>query len=127
MPRIPSSESAPRTPDGAKELAREFGRLLKAARAERMGQTSFAQRMGVSRTTISNIERGAQRVFLDQLYRAAEILGISMTDLLPDQSRVARVSLHVAADDPIPARTGRKFETMVRDLTAKYATPKRGR
>src|SRR3989442_9657415 len=98
-----------RTPELARRVAREVGRRLKAARRERrVAQDAFAEAMGVSRTTASNIERGQQRLFLDQIYRAAEILRISIDVLLPPQQPSGRgIVVHAASYDPLPAGAAR--------------------
>jgi transcriptional regulator with XRE-family HTH domain len=85
-----------------------------------MDQQSFADALGLSRTTVSNIERGTQRVFLDQVYRAAEILGKPPTHLLPERPRSADVVVRAAVDDPLPAHAERSFEKVVREMTKKY-------
>lgn len=87
-----------------------------------MDQQSFADALGVSRTTVSNIERGAQRVFLDQVYRVAEILGKPPTDLLPDRSLNMDVTVRAASDDPLPIHAERSFEKIVRAMAQKYGS-----
>lgn len=124
MPRARSPDSLSRTPAHARQVAKEFGRRLKAVRVERMGQEAFADALGVSRTTVSNIERGTQRVFLDQAYRAAEILAVPIDRLLPPQETFIQVIVRTAADDPLPAAKERRLEKLVREMTVKYQEPK---
>lgn len=75
----------------------EFGNRLKAARKgnaeRRINQAELASALGVTRTSISNIERGRHRVFLDQVYVAAHQLGVEVLDLLPDMNQVFRDTL----------------------------------
>jgi transcriptional regulator with XRE-family HTH domain len=112
-----------RTPDYAIRLAKEFGRRLQEVRiASGMDQQSFAESLAVSRTTVSNIERGTQRVFLDQVYRAAEILGRTPAELLPEGSRPNDLQVRAASDDPLPAHAERSFEKVIREMTEKYRT-----
>jgi transcriptional regulator with XRE-family HTH domain len=85
-----------------------------------MDQQSFADALGVSRTTVSNIERGMQRVFLDQVYRAAEILGRPPADLLPERPQDLDVAVRAAVDDPLSARAERSFEKVIRKMAEKY-------
>jgi transcriptional regulator with XRE-family HTH domain len=65
-------------------LYAEFGRRVKQLR-ERQGltQVRLAEALGMSRTSITNIEVGRQRVLLHQLLRLAEILKVHPVDLLP--------------------------------------------
>ncbi len=48
-----------------------------------MSQEAFAKAVGLSRTSITNIERGRQPISLHTLYFMADILGIEPADLLP--------------------------------------------
>lgn len=49
----------------------------------RLTQARLAQRVGLERTSITNIENGAQKVPLHVLFRLCEVLRISVTDLVP--------------------------------------------
>jgi transcriptional regulator with XRE-family HTH domain len=62
----------------------EFGRLVQGHR-RRIGLTqgALSQRVGLSRTSITNIERGRQKVLLHQVLLIAESMGISADALLP--------------------------------------------
>lgn len=64
-----------------------FGKRLKEARRRaprgRVQQDALAAALDVSRTSVSNIERGRHRIFLDQVYAAARELGVEVADLLP--------------------------------------------
>jgi len=67
-------------------LYKEFGRRLREAReAARLSQDAVAKRVGLSRTSITNIERGRQHVALHMLYRFASAVGAQPTELLPSQ------------------------------------------
>jgi transcriptional regulator with XRE-family HTH domain len=67
------------------KLYRDFGNLLRGYR-RRLGltQESLAEDVGLSRTSITNIERGEQRILLHQLYSLADKLRVSPENLLPD-------------------------------------------
>lgn len=63
---------------------REFGDALRRAReAKGVSQTTLAAEVGLSRTSIANIERGRQRVLLHLLPRFGQVLGVEPTLLLP--------------------------------------------
>ena len=111
----------------ARRVAREVGQRLKAARRERrVAQDAFAEAMGVSRTTASNIERGQQRVFLDQIYRAAEILGVTIDVLLPaHQPSAQRMVVHAASDDPLPPGAARQVAEVAHELKAGQTAKRR--
>lgn len=66
-------------------LYRAFGRALRNARKEaELTQKEVAQRVGLSRTAITNIERGNQHVALHQLFLLASAVGVEPAMLLPD-------------------------------------------
>lgn len=54
-----------------------------------MTQVAFAKAVGLSRTSITNIESGRQPVSLHTLYSMADILGVEVSDLLPPSSKNA--------------------------------------
>jgi transcriptional regulator with XRE-family HTH domain len=62
----------------------EVGRLIRAARkAKSMTQEGLGALVGLSRTSITNIELGRQRLFLDTLHQIADKLGIQVASLFP--------------------------------------------
>lgn len=67
-------------------IYRKFGVLLRETR-NRAGltQDDLAKRMSLSRTAITNIEKGNQGVSLLQLYEFAAQLNVSPVELLPDE------------------------------------------
>ena len=122
-----SSRPISRTPEIARRVAHEVGQRLKAARkGRRVAQDAFARAMGVSRTTASNIERGHQRLFLDQVYRAAEILGVTIDVLLPArQPSGQQMVVHAASDDPLPPNAARQIAEVAHELKAGQTAMKR--
>jgi transcriptional regulator with XRE-family HTH domain len=65
-------------------IYREFGFALAAARKRKhLTQSQFAARVGLSRTSITNIECGRQPVQLHLLYLFASILRVPAQSLLP--------------------------------------------
>jgi transcriptional regulator with XRE-family HTH domain len=63
---------------------KEFGRLLRIQRNEsELTQTDLAVRVGLSRTSVTNIELGRQQVPLHYIYTFATALGVSPEKLLP--------------------------------------------
>lgn len=67
-------------------LYKEFGRRLREVReAAHLSQDAVAKRVGLSRTSVTNIEIGRQHVALHMLYRFASAVGAQPSDLLPKQ------------------------------------------
>lgn len=66
------------------DINRRFGRLLARCRNRAgISQDDLAQAIGLTRTSVTNIERGRQPVQLPTLYLIAEKLGVELVDLLP--------------------------------------------
>jgi len=71
---------------------KEFGRLLRAARERtesKLTQHELAQIVGLSRTSITNIENGKQHISLQMLFVFANAVGLAPQQLLPDPSFAA--------------------------------------
>jgi transcriptional regulator with XRE-family HTH domain len=62
----------------------EVGHRVRSAR-ERAGltQDALAERVALSRTSVTNIERGRQRVLLHTLWDIAAVLGVEPVTLIP--------------------------------------------
>lgn len=79
----------PQTSAIGKLVQRGFGERLQRARNRvSRKQHTLAADLHITRTSVSNIERGRHRVFLDQVYIAAHSLGVSIEELLPPLSDV---------------------------------------
>jgi transcriptional regulator with XRE-family HTH domain len=71
----------------------ELGRLIRSNRNGKMTQAELGEQIGLSRTAVTNIECGRQRLLVDQLVEIADALGVSAAELLPKvSSRAARQS-----------------------------------
>jgi transcriptional regulator with XRE-family HTH domain len=79
---------------------REFGERLRRGREGRLSQSQLADRVGLSRASIANIERGRQRVPLHMLRVFARELGVDPIELLPagPAGEEEPVPLHRLAD-----------------------------
>jgi transcriptional regulator with XRE-family HTH domain len=78
------------TGDGIDDFYRELGSRIRRARADRLTQQAVADRVGLSRAAVANIELGRQRVALHMLLRFAEALGVEPTDLMPESLSAER-------------------------------------
>jgi transcriptional regulator with XRE-family HTH domain len=80
-------------------LSREFGILLAGERRRKhFSQAQFAARVGLSRTSVTNIERGRQAIQLHHLYTFASALQIEVTKLLPKESVVSEPQVAATED-----------------------------
>jgi transcriptional regulator with XRE-family HTH domain len=80
---------------------KEVGLLLQGVRKRReMTQEEIAAQIGIQRASYANIEGGRQRVPVDILWRAAIVLGVSISALVPEALQVpARVTEPTAQED----------------------------
>jgi transcriptional regulator with XRE-family HTH domain len=105
-------------------VSKGVGETLQSVR-RRQGwkQDAFADALGLSRTTASNIERGAQRIYVDQLYRAAAILQVPVHDLLPplDELLQDEVIVH-PADEPLTNEALDSLKATITELRLSYQT-----
>ena len=63
---------------------RQFGRMLAEVRRKKdLSQERLADELGLSRTSVTNIEKGRQPIQLHSLYRIARLLGVEIKDILP--------------------------------------------
>ena len=78
----------------------ELGRRIRAARLGKLTQASLGERVGLSRTAITNIECGRQRLLVDQLVEIAQALEVSAAELLPTPPAPRPVRLATAPTIP---------------------------
>jgi transcriptional regulator with XRE-family HTH domain len=113
------------TQDLNQRIQRAFGERLARARAggpKPLLQQDLANRLRLSRTSISNIERGSQNVFLVQIYLAAQILGIDAKDLLPTMDEIfPPTPMTAAPDDPLPADAAQSALHVVQRIERRFA------
>src|SRR5205809_314202 len=66
------------------DVYRELGRLIRLHRERlTLSQAALAGRVGLSRTSVTNIEQGRQKILVHQLLAFAVALGTSPEALLP--------------------------------------------
>lgn len=64
---------------------KEVGFLLQAMRKRReLTQEDLAGQIGIQRGSYANIEAGRQRIPIDIVWRAAVVLGVSISALVPE-------------------------------------------
>lgn len=102
-------------------LYKTIGGRLKARRKQLgKSQSWLAERTGLLRTSITNIESGRQKIPLHTLYAACLALNCELTDILPTAGEV-QVPLReeVAIDQDVrasvPPRTARFIRSLVNE------------
>jgi len=91
------------------------------ARPNRISQTELAKMIGVSRTTIANIENNRQQLTIPMLYQICSALDVPVADVLPKVSEVAIVdapTVRVAGEEqalrPAEAAVAKRIEELRR-------------
>lgn len=97
----------------------ELGKRIRAAREGKLTQAALGAKVGLSRTAITNIECGRQRLLVDQLVQIATAIGVPPTNLLP--------SSEAGANQQIGAPTIAEMPTVRRWLATAQKTAPRGR
>ena len=73
-------------------LYRKIGEKIKRireAQSPRMSQEDLAKLLGLTRTSITNIENGNQKLTLDTIYTLCERFSLQVQDVLPTTADVA--------------------------------------
>lgn len=99
-----------------KDLYRQIGELIRARREDAgITQDTLGERLGMTRTSVTNFENARQRVQLDTLYQTAEVLGVPVSALLPPEIEGESVKIPQARLKGLPT-TVREWirEVMVR-------------
>ena len=114
----------------SKRLQNAFGNRLhqirRAPGVGRQNQQVLAEALEITRTSISNIERGRHRVFLDQVYLAAHALGVPLMELLPPVEEVfANTPVFTASDAAFDQRSVSRVSEVARDLQMRETTDSR--
>lgn len=91
-------------------LYSEIGELVRAYRERiNLTQEALARMVGLTRTSITNIERGRQQVLVHLLFLIADALGITPDALLPQKGK------HTKASDELPDRFARQLRELSKE------------
>lgn len=85
---------------------KHIGTTLRGAReALSMTQAELAHVVGLSRTSLTNIELGRQRILVDQLAELANALHIPVSSLIPERNTATVREDHSEHFESLPAVT----------------------
>jgi transcriptional regulator with XRE-family HTH domain len=71
-------------PENIDDFYKAVGSLIQKNRTEKkLTQEKLAEKVSLTRTSITNIEKGRQKLLLHTLFDIAYYLGISIEDLIP--------------------------------------------
>lgn len=66
------------------------GKIRNARTKQGLTQADLAKRLSLSRSSVTNIENGLQKISLHDVYKLAETLDVDIPELLPNKLEVAR-------------------------------------
>lgn len=93
----------------------DLGRAIRARReALEITQAELGVRIGLSRTSVTNIECGRQRLLIDQFCRLAEVLHCERDDLLSSVSTDVRANAKPKDSSALPASVASFVERTMR-------------
>lgn len=84
-----------------------LGARIKARREEiHLRQSELAESIGLSRTSVTNIERGRQRLFLDQFAEICRALKVAPSEMIPEpvSQEAERSTIRSASIGPASVR-----------------------
>ena len=73
------------------EFYRKVGARVKIARKGKMTQHELGSAVGLSRTSVTNLEKGRQRIPLHILVHIAKLLEVSVDSLIAEQAKAESV------------------------------------
>lgn len=100
------------------ELYRALGRAVAKRRNElKLTQAFVAERIGLTRASLANIETGRQKLLLHQVYRLANVLQLgSILDLAPASFTVEAEQGGKPRDDALPVDPKKVTQTQKRQI-----------
>lgn len=98
-------------------------------RGTKLSQADFGKLVGLSRTSITNIERGRQAIQLHQLYEFASMLEVPVAEMLPILTEPTESRAHEMAPNNRETQSylERLKQLPVFERPARTATRKTGR
>lgn len=77
-----------------------------------MSQKTLAEKIEVQRTTITNAELGRQKLPLDKISQIAEVLGVTLHDLIPNSIVNVKISIDGSEID-VPLEIADKIRGLI--------------
>lgn len=104
-----------------KILYAEIGKRLKHLRLDvKMTQSQLAEKIGVLRTSITNIESGKQKPPLSTLYSLCLVLNVEIAELLPVKADVIQKDKHESIEiggrlDKVPPKSAEVIKRLMQE------------
>ena len=103
------------------ELYRVIGAKIRDERSKKnLSQEEIARRLNLSRSSVTNIENGNQKISVLDLYKLAETLNVDITDLLPtkrDLSHTPKPAIEkIDSDSRFSSKEKKELKQIVQSL-----------
>jgi transcriptional regulator with XRE-family HTH domain len=95
-----------------------LGARIRSLRQGRYTQQELAELVGLTRTSITNVERGTQRLMADQLFAVARALDTSVESLFSEISRGGESAEPVLVDESEMPRVAKFVKKVLADTEA---------
>ena len=106
-------------------IYKDIGAIIRAKRrSKEMSQEKLADRLGISRATLANIETGRQRILTHQLYAFGDVLGMEPSELLPVRPTVANVAGLTFSQDDLNPEQKKQIAQLIGQVQLVPADPK---
>lgn len=115
-----------------KRLYQALGERLRALRESqhsargKVTQAKLAEEVGLERTSITNIERGNQKVPLHVLYRICEVLQVPIGDVLPPLSEIKSTTTESALEELTFAGRTERVTPHLKQMLAQFIQTETG-
>lgn len=104
--------TAPKMTEEAAKLYTLVGKSIRSARTQKgISQDKLAKAVRLTRTSITNIEKGRQRILLDTLWQISSILEVTVMDLLP-KPQETRIPL----EDRLPNNVSQEERVWIKEV-----------
>ena len=78
-----------------------------------LSQKYIAEKIGLQRTSLVNIEKGIQKISVDKLYYLVDILNIKISDLLPENTEKLIKEIDLYSREEINEKTLNEVKKLI--------------
>ena len=101
-------------------LYKEIGRRIREARkAKNVTQSELAEAIGLTRTSVTNIEKGRQKLLVHSLFEIAAALKVSLGHLIEESMRDETTKLEIQIPSTVSDKDRALIESAISPSKAK--------
>jgi transcriptional regulator with XRE-family HTH domain len=96
-------------------LYQQIGKQIQELRRKKgITQSKLADSLALNRTSITNIEKGRQKILVHTLWDLADALGVPLKNLLPEETSFARTSNEPKFPPNVSKEEAKWVETVIK-------------